>query len=210
MPNSRQQVCAICGVREASTRDHVPPKNLFPEPRPSDLITVPACCECNNGSSVEDEDFRTYLALQIGKQSDIADKLWLSSKRSLDRRTRMRREFLKSLATATILTPAGPVQRTAFAIPCRVYDVVFERVVRGLYLHHFGSILGPDVKVEVEPLIGIDNNSYKLIAGFPTYSIGGTAFVYKYALAAEDSRVSTWVFQLYESHWILGQTGSNL
>lgn len=210
MVNARRQLCAICGVRETSTRDHVPPKNLFPKPRPSDLVTVPACSECNNGSSVEDEDFRTYLALQIGKQSDVADKLWLSAKKSLDRRTRMRQEFLKSLVTATISTPTGPIQRTAFAIPCRVYDVVFERVIRGLYFHHFECILGPDVDVHVEPLIGLDDRSYKLIAGFPTYSIGGTAFVYKCVKAREDSRVSTWVLQLYESHWILGETGSNL
>lgn len=43
--------------------EHVPGKCLFPKPRPTDLITVPACEQCNNGSSLEDEYFLDTLAL---------------------------------------------------------------------------------------------------------------------------------------------------
>lgn len=207
MSKDSHQICVICGQLPAETRDHVPPKNLFPKPRPPDLITVPACVQCNNGSSVEDEDFRTYLSLQIGRQSELVDKLWLQSKKSLKRRTAFRTKFLHSLRDVEIPTPQGPQQRTTFPVPCRIYEVVFERVVRGLYFHHFGVILGKEVPVKAEPLTGIDDDSFRQIAPWPTYSIGNNAFVYKLVKTDEDPLSSTCVMQLYESHWILGRTG---
>lgn len=203
-------LCAICGVNPATTKDHVPPKNLFPKPRPQDLITVPACACCNNGSSVEDEDFRTYLSLLIGKQTDLMERLWLQSKKSLDRRTQTRTSFLESIKSlgATHQTNLG--ERIAFEIPARVYTIVFERVVRGLYYHHFGEILGKTVAISVAPLKGIDDNSFKLIENWPTYSIGGNAFVYKISRASDSPKSTAWVLQLYESHWILCETGDSI
>jgi hypothetical protein len=46
--------CAFCR-KPASTRDHVPPKGLFGQPLPSNLITVPACRDCNAGAGQDDE-----------------------------------------------------------------------------------------------------------------------------------------------------------
>jgi hypothetical protein len=52
------ETCALCGIRPATTRGHVPSKSLFPQPRPDDLITVLACVGCNQGTQKEDEYFR--------------------------------------------------------------------------------------------------------------------------------------------------------
>lgn len=199
-------LCAICGVRPATTKDHVPPKNLFPKPRPQDLVTVPACICCNNGSSVEDEDFRTYLSLQIGKQTDLMGKLWLQSRKSLERRTQMRMAFLESIKSLGSTYQPKAAGRIAFEIPERVYVTVFERVVRGLYYHHFDEILGKEVAVSVAPLTGIDDISFQSIENWPTYSIGGNAFVYKVSRASDSPKSTAWVLQLYESHWILCET----
>jgi hypothetical protein len=168
---------------------------------------VPACAKCNNGSSVEDEDFRTYLSLQIGKQTDLMEKLWLQSHKSLKRRTSMRRAFLESIKSLnlTLQTEAGV--SSAFEVPARIYDVVFKRVIRGLYYHHFNEILGESVKVEVAPLTGIDDISFLLIKDWPAYSIGDDAFVYKVSRASDAPKSTVWVMQLYEAHWILGETG---
>lgn len=202
--------CSICGVRSATTRDHVPPKNLFPKPRPQDLITVPACAHCNNGSSVEDEDFRTYLSLQIGKQTDLTNKLWLQSKKSLERRTAMRQAFIESIKSLDLTLHLESEGCMAFEVPERIYNVVFERVVRGLYYHHFNEILGEAVKVSVVPLRRIDDVSFELVDNWPTYSIGDNAFVYKVSRASDSPESTAWIMQLYESHWILGETGSDI
>jgi len=55
--------CALCGEREATAREHVPARSLFPDPRPDDLITVPSCAPCNLGSQKDDDYFRDSIAL---------------------------------------------------------------------------------------------------------------------------------------------------
>ena len=58
MPSDATDKCFLCGATENLTRDHIPPKGLFPKPRPSNLYTVPCCGPCNNGASNEDEYLR--------------------------------------------------------------------------------------------------------------------------------------------------------
>ena len=51
-------ICAICGkMVNTLTNDHIPPKSMFGT-KPSNLITVPSCPDCNGGSSADDEYFR--------------------------------------------------------------------------------------------------------------------------------------------------------
>jgi hypothetical protein len=47
--------CIYCGNNQEISREHVPPKGLFPPPRTGNLITVPACKICNSGKSGDDE-----------------------------------------------------------------------------------------------------------------------------------------------------------
>jgi hypothetical protein len=53
--------CIYCGINEANERDHIPPKSFFPEPRPSNLITVPSCSKCNRDYGKIDEIVRNLL-----------------------------------------------------------------------------------------------------------------------------------------------------
>lgn len=69
-------VCCYCGIKRATTKDHVPPKAIFTKPRPSDLITVPCCFECNNAASVSDEKFKAYLGMHIARQGGEAERLF--------------------------------------------------------------------------------------------------------------------------------------
>src|SRR5205823_1100030 len=48
--------CVYCGAL-ATTRDHVPPANLF-FTKPCNLITVPSCERCNRDASPDDENLR--------------------------------------------------------------------------------------------------------------------------------------------------------
>jgi len=64
--------CTYCGKLKKLGVDHVPPKSLFPKPRPNNLITVPACRECNEGESTHDEYFATALALNHELSSNPA------------------------------------------------------------------------------------------------------------------------------------------
>lgn len=75
-PPEIERGCYLCGVRlhenkaakgetpppDADSPDHVPPKGLFPKPRPSNLIEVPCCWRCNNAHSAFDEKLRLVAA----------------------------------------------------------------------------------------------------------------------------------------------------
>ena len=76
-------LCIYCQSREADSRDHVPPKGIFPKPRPSDLVSVPACQECNGGFAQLDEEFAFWLSNYVGPRSAITARLY--QQRAADR-----------------------------------------------------------------------------------------------------------------------------
>ena len=53
--------CLLCGINPATSREHVPPESFFERPYPPDLITVPACAGCNQGSHLDDDYFLAFL-----------------------------------------------------------------------------------------------------------------------------------------------------
>lgn len=62
----RQNGCIYCG-KPAGTREHVPSKSLLIEPFPENLPTIPACFECNNGFSADEEYFICFLEVLKNK-----------------------------------------------------------------------------------------------------------------------------------------------
>src|SRR4051794_36153646 len=72
----RQGVCVYCGKQTAVTTEHVVPRALFPKPKPSNLITVDACFDCNNPKSKDDVYVRDALLLDVASSpSSIAQLL---------------------------------------------------------------------------------------------------------------------------------------
>lgn len=199
MPNPR--LCAICGFREASTRDHIPPRGVFPRPLPVRMITVPACRECNNGAADQDEAFRTYLAAATAHYHDRATQVWHEqAMRSLQKNQRLQREFIRNLPTggAPITLPDG---RTGIPLqwPVRVYSPVLERMARGLYFHHQARALGCAAACEVNMLAALPERFHEMTDPWPGGEVGDQVFTYRYAIL--DGLRSYWIFQFFRSHW---------
>src|SRR5262245_2052117 len=58
-------VCAYCSAENPQTVDHVPPKLMLEAPYPDNLVTVPACDDCNKKFMKNDEYTRTAIALDF-------------------------------------------------------------------------------------------------------------------------------------------------
>jgi len=56
----RKDVCIYCN-ESANTKDHVPPRCFLDEPYPLNMTTVPACSQCNESFS-KDEQYIMYLS----------------------------------------------------------------------------------------------------------------------------------------------------
>src|SRR5271156_294311 len=145
-----QEQCAYCD-QPATTRDHVRPKKLFTPPLPANLITVPACGECNNRASSDDELFRNELSIMagsFGESPNAAERL-----RPTMRGIRRNRATLVRMVTGAQLverySSGGLYLGHGFAVPVApgVQQRVITRIVRGLYWHHFGAALGTDAPV---------------------------------------------------------------
>lgn len=62
--------CAHCGTLDGLTADHVPSKTFLDEPYAEELPVVPACRECNNGFSSDEEYLACLLECTICGTAD--------------------------------------------------------------------------------------------------------------------------------------------
>jgi hypothetical protein len=65
-------LCAFGGIRQGTTVEHVPAQSMFPQPRPDDLTTAPACAPCNHGTQPDDDYFRMTLGLVEEREPSAA------------------------------------------------------------------------------------------------------------------------------------------
>lgn len=61
--------CVFCGA-EPTTRDHCPSKVLLDEPFPSNLPVVPACAECNQSFSLDEQYLACFIECVICGTAD--------------------------------------------------------------------------------------------------------------------------------------------
>ena len=200
------EICVLCGLRQATTRDHVPPRGFF-KGLEAQFITVPACSQCNNGASSDDEDMRFFVSMQVGKQALGAAQLWDSAAlKSVKRKHSLRRQVVDTAREVAVTDPQGQrVVRLAVEVPARLYNTVFGRTTRGLYFHHTGRLLPPQVRVQVWPLTSTPD--LEVLQPLIQQEVAGGALSYWYGVAAEEPHSSLWLYRFYAQHWIQACTG---
>ncbi len=198
-------LCAICGEYEATTRDHVPPKAIFPKPRP-DLITIPACQICNNGTSDLDDLFKVYLSMQAAEKSEIANRLFSEKTiRTLEVNKKLLRSLKEDSKEIKVVRKDGTFSSKIGVLwNSEAHDKVIERTIRGLYFHHSRNLLPKDAVLEVHWLWEVPEKIEKNLNLLSTEVIGEEQVTYKYLIADEDPRHSLWVFDFYGAHWASG------
>ena len=214
MKRSRDRLCYNCGIREATTLDHVISKTLIPEPRPDNLVTLPACQECNGGFSKDEEYLRDRLSAAIGGHDFDAPATWDKAWRSMQRPKAKGKKFglFKDVfkLSAPVQTKDGPSDMGVLMNKQRINRVV-EKMVRGFYFHHFKKPLG-DVKFDIDMLSSINARgdrqglleSLRRVYDSPTWAqnFGPDTHVVC-GLAEEDERAGLWAFKLLGQHIIV-------
>ena len=135
-------VCVYCGCGEGRTRDHVPPKCLIRSPYPADLLTVPACTDCNRDFSRDEEYFRLVIVGLLCHTAE-ADLLFDGSlSRSMNRNRGLEDRMLGSLEAS------GNQVLLDIEYP-RVFRIA-EKIARGLEFVESGTLYSLDQRFEVE------------------------------------------------------------
>jgi hypothetical protein len=143
------QRCYLCGKSADETpegkltREHVPPRNLFPQPRPSDLITVPCCAKCNHDAHKDDE----YLRLAVSgyyNTNQLGKRIWKEKAvGSTLRKKRLRGSvdaMAKSFKKIALITPRGVEDALEVMIKKAPVNRSLVRITAGLL-----SILYPEI-----------------------------------------------------------------
>ena len=145
-------VCAYCGETKPLTVDHVPPKLMLEEPYPDNLVTVPACLDCNKKFQKNDEYTRTVIALDFRAAGNPAARSRLPKIfRSLAYpQAKGFSDYLKRQLKATELVDGTgkPMGIRAEVDQSRI-DATGERFARGLYFYLVREPLPRDSQVWV-------------------------------------------------------------
>jgi hypothetical protein len=218
----KEQPCAYCD-NPATTRDHVPPKKLFTPPLPGNLVTVPACGQCNNGASSDDEVFRNELCIMAGSFGEsvkAAERLGPAIC-GIRRNKAMTARMVTGAQLVERYTCGGLYLGYGYAVPVvhGVQERVITRTVRGLYWHHFHTRLPDDAKIS---LVFIDKRrphwqeALRVLQRLQLQYVligDGKTFQYLYGHANDDATFSVWLLIFFRGageQIILAHTGRPL
>jgi hypothetical protein len=192
--------CYLCGALPADTRDHIPPRGLFPEPRPSNLITVPCCRRCNAEFSPEDDYFRLVFASSV-ERSAAGDHIW-DSKVITNTVRRLPREvdlMLASCEDRTVLIDGRAQDVVAFEVDRLRLERYAIRLVKGLIRHHYPDFDYAKSSFDVR-LATLREQSIELLVSLQAILdcevLGSEVFRYRFGLT-DSGHSGVWVMTFY-------------
>ena len=192
--------CIYCGTSDGLTKDHVPPKCLFPKPR-GPQITVPACMACNQSFKKDDEYFAMAVAVEAYVDHPSALQVWEQSLRPMILQGQgLQRMLSDSILEGEVVTPAGvhlPDRRAIRFKKNRILRVV-ARIVRGLLWHHYKVKPSANAVFEIHRNPTLNNQIADFINSMTRLSwVGDDIFRYRHSLVEGDPDGSIWCLQFY-------------
>ena len=209
-----RKCCAYCGYLGKLTVDHIPPRCLFRTPAPNNinLITVPACKHCNTTVSLDDEYFRTVLALRHDTYAhpDVQNTLpsVMRSFASADK-IQFARWFFSQMTAIDVKTPAGIYlgKREGFNVDLNRVNSVTSRITTGLFYREFRTRVPDDycaVSMSADEYDRQPNDVKKMIGGLLSVvssgkkrTVGEDVFSYQFLAASDQPLCSIWFMTFY-------------
>ncbi len=138
----RSGICALCGNIRELTRDHTPPRCLFPKPQTSPII-LNTCSECNNGTASQDEEFGVILNLVANDPIIENDIHWKRSNRTLKNQRQILRSLLVTRRPVLLQTESGIIHGKGAVMNWPIERLIpsVEKSVRLLHFRHLGCIV---------------------------------------------------------------------
>ena len=209
----KKKLCVYCRSPKDLTRDHIPPRSFFPQPRPKNLLTVPCCVECHRGFTQDDEYLRNLLIFSDGNEGHpAAAVLRAKGFRSLDdpNARGYAKSFFKNVNPGWVRYANGMIATGATMTldDQRIEDVI-ERIVVGLFWKENDKHLPDDYAVDIVGSydhkywdVAIQHSIRKLQSEVAPVNIGAGVFQYWWSWAKhatpEETHRSDWMLQFYE------------
>jgi hypothetical protein len=197
--------CYLCNA-EGKTREHVPSKGFF-HTIPGNIITVPACTNCNNSFAKDEEYFRTVVVAQCSSTSLAARRVWAGPiLKSIWRRNYegLRKRLVRCLTTVKVWNKDGQHlgNLPGVSVEGGRAGRVVRKIIRGLYfatrnekLADGHLIIFRDGDVRLDP---------RQFTGGWTETDMGEEF--RFRSCFDDYGGLIWI-EFYRSQWWLAMTG---
>ena len=209
----KKKLCVYCRSSKDLTRDHIPPRSFFPQPRPTNLITVPCCAECHRDFTINDEYLRNLLIFADGNEDHpAARKLREKGFRSLDdpNKRGYTKSFFNNVNPGWVRYGNGMIApgATITLDDERIEDVLCRMTV-GLFWKEHDKYLPPDYTVEVfgsyDPRYNnwpVQQSVRRLLHDEDSVNIGNGVFQYRWSwdeqAPPEEAHQSDWLLRFYE------------
>tara|TARA_R110000850_G_scaffold83838_3_gene179908 strand:+ start:699 stop:1409 length:711 start_codon:yes stop_codon:yes gene_type:complete len=143
--NEENKSCFLCGSEGDITREHIPPKCLFPKPRPNNLLTVPCCFNCNNTASQDDEYLRLAASILFNRNEKGSESFKRVVESTLPGgRIKSRVDELReSMEPIRLPSSAGDIAATKAFVDADAINRSLVRVTKGII-----SISHPEVDLQ--------------------------------------------------------------
>jgi hypothetical protein len=194
--------CYLCGSTENLTRDHIPPENIFPKPKPTNLITVPCCRKCNEGFSKDDEAFRLWVASSVGR-SPAGDWIW--EKKVVGSTLRRSPKLLENIqpffGKDWMETPHGKIEMDTLAFPPERMNRYLVRLTKGLLCAFYPAydyskdVFAPrHIQQTQKNLAGVRD----LICHLKYIERGERVFRAWHGISVDSGKSGAWVYTFYD------------
>jgi hypothetical protein len=192
--------CYYCGA-EAVSEDHLPPSCIFPDPKPSNRISVPSCKKHNSSQSKEDEYFRWFVASASG-ESPVAEALIRDKVvRQFQKKPKLLRAILKHSGYVDVKTPSGIYvgKEPAFQFQRDRIQSVITRITKGFFYHFYGRRL-PDNYFVNDFMLNpqLDDVQKYLLTQIPLHEIGTDVFSFRFESDHTDPNFTAWFYMFYD------------
>lgn len=148
------ETCYLCGSKNNLTKDHIPPKNLFPPPKPSNLATVLCCKKCNEEYSLIDESFRVFVSSTLNRSKA---GMWIWDNRvmgsSFKRSLKLKALTKNSLVPIKALINNQIMPATGMTYPIEKANKYLIRLTKGFTRYYNPEIDYTKAKFKVSNII---------------------------------------------------------
>lgn len=191
--------CYICGSTESLTKDHIPPKNLFPSPVPTNLVTVSCCKKCNGEYTLIDESFRVFVSSTLNRSKA---GLWIWDNKVMS--SSFRRSPKLKIATRKSLVPIKAqindqiMPATGMTYPINKAEKYLTRLTKGFTRYFNPEIDYSKAKFKVMNIIPNQQIVDMLYQKFFYVEKGEGVFRMWRMFVKGQEPMSVWVFVFYD------------
>ena len=191
--------CYLCTSTKNLTKDHIPPKNLFPSPKPTNLITVWCCKKCNEKFSLIDESFRVFTSSVINR-SKSGTRIWDEKvmESSFKRSPKLKTATIKSLVPVETEINGIKVQTTGMTYPIKKTKDYLVRLTKGFTRHFNPEIDLSRANFKVNNIIPNQQIIDMLYQKFFYVERGDGVFKMWRMFAKDMGVMSIWVYVFYD------------